>query len=205
MTQLSDRQKQILIGTLLGDGCLERNKQNFRLRIDHGEKQEDYVRWKHRELDGFVNGEPRFIRAYDKRTSKTYGHWRFNSKTSEVFTHFNGLFYKGRRKVVPSSIDALLTTPLALAVWFMDDGYNRKDCLGKYFNTQAYTIEEQNILRRCLERNFGLSTKIHWAAGRPRLYIKAFQSALFVKTVKIHILHSLEYKILNPVTTGTPR
>lgn len=202
--QLTDRQRQILIGTLLGDGCLEWNKANFRLRIDHAVKQEEYVRWKHREFAPFVKGEPKLIEVFDKRTKKTYGHWRFNTTTSDVLKEYGRMFYRNNKKVIPVSIHTNFTTPLALAVWFMDDGFNRKDCLGKYFNTQAYSMEEQEILQNCLEKNFGTRTQVHWAAGRPRLYVNASQSEHLVQLIQPYILPSMKYKILNPVTTETP-
>jgi hypothetical protein len=204
MTEISNRQRQILVGTLLGDGCLERNKQNFRLKVDHGLGQKDYVWWKHKELSGLVNGQPKLIQALDKRSGKVYGHWRFNSKTCEIFTKHHLMFYRNRKKIVPKFIVQLLTAPVALAVWFMDDGFNRKDCLGKYLNTQAYTLEEHGLLQGCLQRNFGLTTKIHWAAGRPRLYIDAPQAERFVKLIQHEIIPSMMYKISNPVTTGIP-
>ena len=164
--------------------------------------QKDYVWWKYNELSGFVNSEPKLIWALDKRSGKTYGHWRFNSKTCEIFTKLSLVFYQDKRKIVPEFIDQLLKTPLALAVWFMDDGFNRKDCLGKYLNTQSYSIKEQGLLINCLEKNFGLKTKIHWAAGKPRLYLNAFQSRKFVNLIKEHIILSMRYKISDPVTTG---
>ena len=45
--KLTKRQKDILIGMLLGDGCLEKNGRNVRLRIEHGLSQKDYLDWKY--------------------------------------------------------------------------------------------------------------------------------------------------------------
>jgi len=42
---LTKSQNDILIGKILGDGCLERNGINVRLKIEQGDKQREYVNW----------------------------------------------------------------------------------------------------------------------------------------------------------------
>ena len=64
---LSSRQKEILIGTILGDGHLERNGNGVRLRVDHGMHQAEYLKWKYEEFKNLATNRPRLIRAYHKR------------------------------------------------------------------------------------------------------------------------------------------
>ena len=47
--KLSNFQKEVLAGTLLGDGCLEtQNKgRTYRLKVEHSLTQKDYVNWKY--------------------------------------------------------------------------------------------------------------------------------------------------------------
>ncbi|HDQ16610.1 MAG TPA: hypothetical protein ENN31_00630 [Candidatus Vogelbacteria bacterium] len=44
---LCKKDKDFIIGTLLGDGCLAPNAygKNFRLEISHSQKQKDYIYW----------------------------------------------------------------------------------------------------------------------------------------------------------------
>lgn len=44
--ELSTHQQNVLIGTLLGDGHLERDGRYVRLKIDHAWSQAAYVWWK---------------------------------------------------------------------------------------------------------------------------------------------------------------
>lgn len=125
---LSEREEQILIGTLLGDGHLELNGGNTRLKVDHCERHKDLVLWKHRELRTIACGEPRRLVVFDSRTGRSYKHFRFETRTIVDLNPYRKLFYPDGKKCVPSDISKMLTTPLGLAVWYMDDGHKRTDC-----------------------------------------------------------------------------
>ncbi len=43
---MEDDMENIILGTLLGDACLDKDGPTPRLRISHGEKQLDYLKWK---------------------------------------------------------------------------------------------------------------------------------------------------------------
>lgn len=69
---ISRRCSDVVIGTLLGDGCLERNGVNVRLRIDHSVKQSSLVWWKFRELAELNPSAPRIVRRVDCRTGQEH-------------------------------------------------------------------------------------------------------------------------------------
>jgi hypothetical protein len=54
---LSEEEKSIIIGSLLGDGHLERNGVHFRLQITHSIKQKSYLLWKMRKLKRLLSGK----------------------------------------------------------------------------------------------------------------------------------------------------
>ena len=57
--KINFRQKQIIIGKLLGDGHLETaNGKTYRLKIEHSWRQKEYVDWLYRELTGLVLRPP---------------------------------------------------------------------------------------------------------------------------------------------------
>lgn len=58
---LSDRQKSIIIGSLLGDGTMRLGKsaKNANFKVEHGLKQKELVLWKYKELRNFVFTEPK--------------------------------------------------------------------------------------------------------------------------------------------------
>ncbi|RYE24574.1 MAG: hypothetical protein EOP45_05695 [Sphingobacteriaceae bacterium] len=47
---LTNTQDQLLIGAILGDSHVERNKLNCRVRFDHATRQREYVCWKQKML-----------------------------------------------------------------------------------------------------------------------------------------------------------
>jgi hypothetical protein len=193
---LNKKQREVLIGTILGDGTLEKNGSNVRLRIDHALKDSQYVTWKYRIFKNMATSQPRIARQYDRRKSKIYYHFKFDTLSLKYLNQYRKLFYRNRRKVVPKDISKKLRSGLSLAVWFMDDGYNRCDCKGMYFNTQGFSEEEHELLQQCLRDNFDLETTIHWAAGRPRIYVPARESPKLCQVIRPYIVPSMNYKIL---------
>ena len=61
---LSKRQKEILIGLILGDGHLEKlyTPTLGRLKIEHSYKQKDYVDWIYNEFRNWVRSKPKLKR-----------------------------------------------------------------------------------------------------------------------------------------------
>jgi hypothetical protein len=188
--------RDIITGSLLGDGCLERNGSNVRLRIDHGPDQVSYVEWKYRQLLELNPSTPKRIVFMDDRTGKEYIHFRFSTRTTRELNPFHELFYRNGRKTVPPGIGSLLISALGVAVWYMDDGGRRSDCSAAYFNTQCFRDDEVTLLRNVLLRNFGLNTSTHFAAGRPRIYVGAAQFATFCELIRPHVIPDMQYKLL---------
>lgn len=193
--QLTEQQYTFLIGTMLGDGSLVeiRSKNNLRLKIQHGDKQSDYVFWKYEMMKSLVLSPP----VFEQRTNS----WQFRTISHPSLTKLGDLFYKDRKKIVPPSINQLLTEPMSLAVWFMDDGSkNRND--GLILNTQCFTKHETELLRECLKKNFGIehislqADKNGW-----RLYIQKASTTLMTNIMRPFILPSMMYKMISPVET----
>lgn len=195
MEKLNKQQKEILVGKLLGDGCLEINGLYPRFKIDQTRSQKDYVFWlfeKYKKVSGRV---PYQIKHFDKRTKKIYYHWRFSTNSLPLFTHWYNLFYKDKKKVIPKNINEYLS-PLTLAVWYMDDGYRRRDCNGVYLCTSCYKSSEQIVLQNALMKKFHLKSSLHYAAGNVKIYIPACSSKLFCKMISKFIIPSFSYKLL---------
>lgn len=193
---LTKQQKDVLIGTLLGDGCLELNGTKVRLRIDHSDKQREYVEWKHKIFANIAANKPRAVNVLDRRTKKIYNHCCFDTLSKTLFAEYRQLFYKSGDKIVPPNIEKFLKNRLSLAVWFMDDGYKRRDCRGLHVNTQSYCLEEQRILQNCLKKNFKIDTSIHRQSGKYKLYVPAKGSKRFCNLIAQHIVPSMRYKLL---------
>lgn len=201
---ISQREKEIIIGTILGDGYLGRMKKLVRLEINHSKNQKDYVDWKYKELKKFVGANPHNISVFDKRYKKYYKQRRFKTRGHSFFSELYTQFYtENGRKVVPKNINKVLNSPLSLAVWFMDDGGRRNDSYGLFLNTLSFTKSEHNLLVKCLKKNFSLDVRIHWIQDGYRLYIPSHNSQRFCELVFPYLIPSMRYKLsYNPVTTS---
>ena len=187
---LTPLQKDILIGTLLGDGSLELGAwKNCRLSIYHSILQKDYVLWKHKIFKNWTLQEPKFTQINNALRFRTLSH--------PELTNYRNLFYKNKRKVIPENLFELLN-PVVLAVWYMDDGNIRKQngsVYGYYLNTQSFTYQENVKLSKILEQKFGIDSYVLRNKGGYRLYFGSKSKNLFPKIIEKYIIPSLQYKI----------
>lgn len=124
---LSEREKQIIYGTLLGDSCIVRTRKTFWMTIAHGGKQEEYARWK---MEGLQSLKPRFYKYNrpDKRTNKSYVQIQIHTRSHPLFNKIqNEIYSNGNKQPTVDYLNRL--SPLAIAVWYCDDGnlYQNRD------------------------------------------------------------------------------
>lgn len=194
--KLTKRQKEILIGMLLGDGCLEKNGRNVRLRIEHGLRQRDYLDWKFKEFQNLTTDKPRLVEGtIHLKVGRRYRRWHFSTFSFPELNTYWHKFYFWKRKRIPKDILKLLRSPLSLAVWYMDDGYKRNDCNALRINTDYFLYREQKLLQKCLKINFGIDVRIHRKGKFWNIYIPNSEAKNFCKIVKPYILPGMQYKI----------
>lgn len=197
MTVLTKCQRAALIGTILGDAHLEKNGRYVRLKIDHSIKQQAYVEHKYKIFREHAAGIPKIVSVADKRTLQIYKHVRFNTKSISQFVKYRSLFYSDGRKIVPDQISEILISPLALAIWFMDDGARRTDCKALRLHTSAYSFLENTLLVNTLRKNFDIKSKIHKVKeGSYTLYIPSNEAKKFCQLIEPYIIPSMRYKLL---------
>lgn len=203
--ELTERQKAIILGAILGDASMENRWKNPRIKSAQGKNQKDYLFWKYQELRSITSSVPRFIRELDKRNGNVYESWHFATKADPELMNYWEIFYPNGKKVIPNNISEMFVNPLSLAVWFMDDGYKRNDCNAFRLNTDAFTFTEQRLLQTVLNRNFSIQTALHKKGKAWNIYIPETSADRFVEIVRPYIIPSMSYKItLAPVTTGVP-
>src|SRR3989338_2616272 len=199
--KLSEFQRQVLVGTLLGDGCLEtRNAgKTYRLKIEHAIAQKDYVDWKYQVFKNFTLSEPRI----HKRIS--YGSVRENycfSTVSHGSLRFYGQqFYQNNKKVMPVMISKILT-PLALAVWFMDDGsIKSKQHKALVIHSQSFNKQDLELIRGVLEVKYKIKSALRKRKDGSGfvIYLLSETIDIFIALVEPYILSSMKYKLGNTI------
>lgn len=191
--KLSEIQRDLIIGSLLGDGCLIPNSWGklYRFQVEHCVDQKDYVLWKYEILKDFVLTEPRF---QEKNRS-----WKFRTGSHPEFTEFARQFYDAkRRKKIPQNFAEELKRPFVVAIWYMDDGGLRRErgkIYGAFLNTQSFSLADNKALQRILRINYGIETLLLRNHGKPRIYIPKRSLPILKKVIEPYIHESLCYKL----------
>lgn len=206
--KLTKEQRAIIVGTLLGDGHLEASDKSrtYRLKIEHSIKQKEYVDWLYQKMKPWINGLPK-ARKVNSRfpngkilESTKYG---FTTYSHGKLRYYGQQFYsKENKKVVPKMISKLLN-PLAIAIWYLDDG-SWKSARHKTFiiHTHAFSKQDLKNLQRALE-NFKIKTRLHQQNREEKTYWRIYvlsESAEEFRKLIIPIVNqmpSMKYKLGN--------
>jgi len=120
---LSEELKQILVGLILGDLYIFKQRVNPSLTFRQGIKHEEYLRYLYDRFKDFCPSGPKIQNSLpDKRTGKVYNAIWFITYTLPCFIPLYEVFYVAGKKVVPANIAELLTL-VGLCYWICDDGF----------------------------------------------------------------------------------
>ncbi len=186
---LTQRQKEIIIGCILGDGYLRKipNRKDAFLEINHSVKAKEYADWKYKELENIVKSAPR-IRRQNKGVFKQA--YRFFTRQMPELSQLWESFYENGKKVIPKGFTL---TPLALAVWFMDDG-SKTQKGDVYLNSQQFDFASQRRLLHAL-RILGIRARMNKDGKYYRIRIYKESLPRFFKLIFPYIHPSMRYKI----------
>jgi hypothetical protein len=200
--RMSEIQLNAILGSVLGDACLARPASataNSPVRWNHSWKQAEYVFHKHQLLKEFATREP------VKRENKGYGdYWAvLTLKSLNIFhllydvTHPCG----APEKTVTPTFLSLITHPVALAWWFMDDGSRPTGSNTGNIATNGFSYEEVDLLRVWLKDRWGLIVNVievkHSSTGKTG-YVLSLPKNAFVKLSEMiapYVPDCMKYKI----------
>lgn len=203
VTPLSSKTREILLGSLLGDGSLAINERyaNARFSVRHSVTQKEYFFWKKNALQEIAGANCFWLQGDKKPDGWGSKKYRFQSKAlpslSELFylTHGNG--HATKVEVRRAWLNRL--TPLSLAVWWLDDGSLVSDSRQGVLCTDGFSLKEVEILRRYMQKVWGIKTKIGIVkqTGRYRLWIRSTEH--LQKLLRIIIPHIYVREMLRKV------
>lgn len=192
---LSDRQKEILIGTILGDGHLEKlyTPELSRLKIEHSYRQKEYVDWFYEEFKDWIRTKPKQkIKKVFGKIHKNYGFCTYGHR---LLGNFQKNFYTEKKKVIPDDLLENIT-PLSLAVLYMDDGSIKSNKhKGVFLNTQSFNEKDVKILQSILEIKFGIASSTRKDETGEQIYLGGESGAKFIKIIEPFVISSMRYKI----------
>ena len=193
--KLSKRQRQLIVGLLLGDGHLETQNggRTYRLKVEHGSAQREYLEWLAKEFQEWL-----LSGWYEKRKGAklVYG---FTTVSHPAFRFYGAQFYQNGKKRIPPMIKKLMT-PLSLAIWFLDDGSAKSSKhRSLVIHSLGYTKKDLVIVQDAL-KCFGIESALHKQRNSSfRLYLP-YASSLVVEQFVRPILNevpTLAYKVEN--------
>jgi recombination protein RecA len=162
--RLSDQQLQVVLGGLMGDAHLAPNlhdRHGVRFRMGHGAKQADYLDWK-ASLFGNIG---------QSRTVNAKGAVFVDLSPLPELGELREVVYwgDGKKHLTDDYLKSL--TPLALAVWFMDDG--------------SFT-----------ERSKGVQERTAGGSGRVELCVEAMSEASRMRLADhLHDVHGIDSRV----------
>lgn len=156
---LTERQMEIINGSLLGDGCICRSKKRGNDWFAKGQApfRREYLEWHYEALKPYssritesTRNRPVCIKGQvsSHPTEKTSGLY-FCTGNSVWFTRLREKWYPAGVKAVPRDLEL---TPLLLAVWFCDDGNNYVGGRRATFATDCFSRDDCEFLGSLLER-----------------------------------------------------
>lgn len=192
----------VLIGSLLGDSYASaRTIEGTRFSYKQSQVHKDYLFWLYEFYykRGYCsNLKPRmYTRKLRNKISneiKEYYGYEFNTFTFRSFNWIYKLFYKKGTKTLSVKLEQYLT-PLALAIWIMDDGGWAKP--GVRISSNSFKLEEVQLLANLLKKLFYLSCTVQKinTPGQSSIYIKGESVLKLRKLILPFVIPSMRYKL----------
>jgi len=192
---MNQLQKSILVGLLLGDGHLESitHDRTYRLKVEHSLKQKEYVDWLYEQFKEFVRTLPR--EKIKRLGEKQHASYFFETRSLGIFRFYAQQFYRERKKVIPKLFGKLID-PVALAIWFMDDGSFKSRHHKTYIiHALGYAKSDLEIVQSILEKKFGIKVALHKQYDRWRIYVLSETAVEFRKLIEPYVIPSMKYKL----------
>jgi ubiquinol-cytochrome c reductase cytochrome b subunit len=188
----------IIFGSLLGDAHAEYRSKGKGTRITFYQeyKHSAYLIWLHNLISelGYCNSITPIIQTRLGKKGIIRKIIRFKTWTYSNFNWIHELWYKNNVKVVPLNIGEYLS-PLALAIWIMDDGTKSGSSLK--FATNSFTYSECLLLVKVLYDNFNIKASVQSAGVENQyvIYILSESMPQLREIVLPYIHPSMKYKL----------
>lgn len=196
--EMTDRQRSIILGSLLGDASLRKTNINPIFTCEHGIKQLEYCKWKAKELESL--GAKFSIskrKTIDKRTGLYYESAVCRLPANPVLLPiYNNLYKNGKKTITSEYLESF--NELSLAVMFMDDGSFKGSSIN--IATNCFEEDELLLLSGFFKDRFNLTFHIN---SNHSIYLLKRDFEHFKKLVLPYMRQELLYKLsLNHVNLG---
>jgi len=206
---ITNTQLSILIGSLLGDGCLYRpppqkivrkgkeyicGYNSYVFEEEHAENQKEYLMWKAKMLFPYAR-----VSIKNRNFGKTYKLFvrpgRGNNRIKTTLNTLRRLFYPNGKKIIPKELITIMDK-IIFAVWFFDDGAislkgKPSATMGRNnlkrmarLSTCSYRYKDQLKIARALHKRLSIQPTIRKEDGYYRMTFKSM-NGMFDKVMDI--------------------
>lgn len=212
-TDFSKFQKSLLLGSILGDGHLEKRShlKNALFREEHSVKQAEWLKWKHTNLKPFITsklcirdrGTKQFM-PDGKGGKKLYNINKVCSISTGVhpyLTILHNLFYKEGKKVIPETFMDDNFNDISLLVLIGDDGYYNKNRDYVVICTENFNYYEHIILQKSITKIVSNVSIIKHSNKNDtyRIYINSFSKNKELISNGLDVLPTCMHYKISPV------
>lgn len=199
---------EIIYGSLLGDASVEKRKggKGTRILFYQENSHTEYLLFLHRLIAnlGYCNTNIPKLQTRLGKKGKIRKIIRFSTWTYNQFNEIHNNWYISsinpltglvtNKKVLPKNIDNYLS-PLALAIWIMNDG--GKSSKGLKLATNNFTLSEVKYLINILNKKYNIKANIHKTGtiDQYNIYILSDSMPILVNLIKPYIIPSMKYKL----------
>lgn len=196
---LSELAHDVVCGTVLGDGCIQRKSAS--LTLAHSERQGEYASFKAGLLAELQPAVDSIAVAAVAGGARTFSTVHVRTLAHRALGVLRSEFYGRSGKRVPTWIAETLNERM-LAIWFMDDGYmrirsGRRPCAE--IATVCFSEQDLQVLLHGLAK-LGLPAK----ALKGRIHFDVNASETLSKKIAPYVPPSMRYKLHPDVAARVP-
>lgn len=185
---------EFLVGAMLGDGSLEKQKNKKNARYAEGGSNKDYIKSKYNFLKQYFHCtfNERLSAPHVKSGKRYQGYW-LRTSVHPFLTECHEFWYQDGIKVIPKEFVKKHLSLFALLIWFCDDGCSSKDI---NFYTMAFSDDEVEFLTGLLKSEFHLTAIIRRNKKKqPYLVLDRPSERAFRAMCKCVDIPGMEYKL----------
>jgi len=166
------------------------------LIIEQTNRNVEYLMWFYQffKEKGYCSNKPPKLFKRIRKNNIIYFGYRFNTYTFSSLNWLHELFYSDNNiKHLPISFLYKYFNPMALAIWFMDDG--SKLGLGFKLATNCFIRSELEELCKLFYIKYKLNCSLQKNNTDWVIYIKKNSAQNFAALIEPYMLNSMKYKL----------
>ena len=190
---LTPNQEQVVIGSILGDGCISRKNKKYDyycLSIKHGIKQYDYTMYKYNILKNLCLPPITKLRIDNRPKFKDSIQVILETCSNPLFKEYRKKWYKPKKIICIEDLYKL--KGLGIAIWYMDDGYLSGKHPTPNLSTNCFSIEDLKEIVKFFKIKFNINCTIQ---GNKIIHVRVESREKFISLIKPYIPKSMIYKV----------